>query len=149
MNDKVFFALYFSAFVLYNICFSFYGPLIPYFAEATGQSEGAFSILLVMRGVGFTLGGAIKLCFMKAIDLHKGLGLGCVVAGVGSLLLTLNFHRLWIGSASFFIAIGIFMIDVFGNISVINRSKERKRSSCRLVTPSWESATCLAGSSSV
>ena len=85
MSIKQFFVLFLYLFTqtIYGAVFIYVGSLIPYMAEATGLSESSFTIIVMIRGVGYIIGGFIKLKFMPFFDIHRGLALGCFGSGLG------------------------------------------------------------------
>ena len=127
MEDRAYFLLYYLAFFLSTSCFTAFGVILPFFSASTGRDESEFSILLMMRGAGYVLGGLIKLWCMRKVDLHRGLSIGCLLAGFGCLLLTPSLSMMVVSGGSLIMSVGLFMIEVFGNMSIIKRSEGDER----------------------
>ena len=129
---KTVFALYFASILCYSAIFSSVGPLIPYFSDEAARPQSYFSIILIMRGLGFVLGGFLKLWLMRSLNLHRGLAIGCFLAGMGSLLIDSSYHLIWIACCSLIIAVGLFLIEVFAAVSIIAEAGEQKEACIRV-----------------
>ena len=123
MNGKAYLFIYFITNFVYGATFSSFGPIIPFLSHITHLPESHFTIIFTMRGLGYLIGGFIKHIFFNSFDLHRGMGLGCLGSGIGSLLFLLSQRVLWMGVLSFEISLCLLMIDIFINVSVMERGK--------------------------
>ena len=123
---KAVFALHFLSLLCYSAIFSSVGPLIPYFSDEAARPQSYFSIILIMRGAGFVLGGFLKLWLMRSLNLHRGLAIGCFLTGAGSLVINFSYHIVWIACCSLIIAVGLFLIEVLASVSIMAEAGEQK-----------------------
>ena len=77
-----------------------------------------------MRGIGFILGGLLKMRFMRNIDLHRGLAGSCLSAGIASILFILSFNQLWLALTSLWIATSMCILDICINVCIIRKGEE-------------------------
>lgn len=115
----IFMIAYCFTYIIYGSSFSCLGPLLAFYADASRLPEEEFALMITMRGLGYIIGGFIKLKFLKDLSLHKGMMFGCISAAIGTFLLssTLNSYLLILYSLWF--AISLLFIDVFINICFI------------------------------
>ena len=106
--------------VIYGVLFDSLGPLVPYFSEATNLSESNFSIIFIMRGIGYIGGGFIKLIFMSKLDLHQGMRLSMICAGVGIILFVHTLDRFWMSVWALEFNFSLSIFEIFMNISFMN-----------------------------
>ena len=85
-----------------------------------------------MRGGGYIVGALLKVKLIKNLNFHTGLSLGCILAGVGSFLLTLSYNQLWIGLAALMASMGVFLTEMFSNLSIIRLSGEQAEKYVRI-----------------
>ena len=85
-----------------------------------------------MRGVGFLLGGFVKLKFMSKLDLHKGMGVSCLGTGLGAVFLSLILNRVSLMVTSFIMSINLCFLDIFLNVSILRRGKNNEKTAISL-----------------
>ena len=124
MNKKIYLSIYFITYFAYGILFSSFGPIVPFLSFMTHLPESHFTIIFTMRGLGYLLGGVVKHIFFKSFDFHRGASLGCFGVGIGSLLFVLSQNIVWMGILSLEISICLFLMDIFVNISILERGKD-------------------------
>jgi hypothetical protein len=60
LNHKhVYFLTYASVFIVYGSLTGSIGPMIPFFALATGHDETTYSFIFLSRALGYIIGGLI------------------------------------------------------------------------------------------
>ena len=75
--------------------------------------------MITMRGVGYIIGGLIKLKFLKGLGLHKGMLCGCIGGAITSYLLTTTLNEFIVIGYSFLFAVSLLFIDVYINVCFI------------------------------
>ena len=108
---------------LYINIFDSIGPLIPYYAEATSTPESRFTVITTMRGLGYIIGGIVKVNFMKNVSLNKGLAFNGFGAGILTFLFSLTFNIYLMSILTFLFSMLLMMMEVFMNISVMSLGK--------------------------
>ena len=66
----IYFLAYSYSFVLYGSIITGMGPIIPYFAEATGNSETSFSYIFFVRALGYLAGGSLIKILTQRYSTH-------------------------------------------------------------------------------
>jgi predicted MFS family arabinose efflux permease len=112
--------------VIFGAIYDSYGPLLPYLSEVTGLTESSFTIIFTMRGVGYIIGGVLKLKLMSEIDLHRGLAISCFFGGLSSILLLINLSQFWLGMLSFFLFTCTCLVDIFMHIAILRCGKNKE-----------------------
>ena len=125
MNDKIYVSIYLITNFVYGTLFSSFGPLVPFLSSITQLPESHFTIIFTMRGLGYLLGGFAKHIFFNSFDMHRGMGFGCLGTAIGCCLFTLSLKAIWLAAMCFLISICLFILDIFINVSLMQRGRER------------------------
>ena len=81
-----------------------------------------------MRGLGYVLGGLLKVGLVRDMDLHKGLGLISCTSGVSACAFLLSFTPPWLGVISFLLSVNTCLFDIFINVAILKQAEAKDQS---------------------
>ena len=120
----LFMSFYTLNYIMYGSIFIYLGALIPYYSEEAGVSESEFTILLMAKGIGYILGGFMKVKVLKNIDLHKGLILSNIGSGICSIMMAMTYHKLTLTFITFVSSICLYFTHILVNTAFMRRGSE-------------------------
>ena len=77
-----------------------------------------------MRGLGYILGGIIKLKIFKNTSLHRGMMISCIGASIGLFLLGSTLNKIFLALFALELSISLLLLDVFMNVCFITVGKD-------------------------
>lgn len=90
--------------------------------------ESTFTIIFVMRELGYVVGGLLKVGLVRDMDLHKGLRLISCTSGVSACAFLLSFTPTWLGVISFLLSVNTCLFDIFINIAILKLAQAKDQS---------------------
>ena len=106
--------IFFLTHFTYGMIFNMFGPIIPYLAESTGQTESEFTYIFVLRGVSYLAAGFCQQSFLKDYCLYKRMLISCLVSGISFFFLHLIYPYYLLSS---FVCLIMFFAN--GSIEVL------------------------------
>ena len=117
--------LYYMVNLLQGNLLTSFGPIIPFLAYYTHQSEGHFSYLMMTRGVFFMVACLIKVTLLKNHNnLNQALWMSSFVTGSGIILFTSSFNPFILTVSMMINSIGFCLTDIYLSIGIMAEGKE-------------------------
>lgn len=115
----VYFFAYSYSFVLYGSIITGMGPIIPYFAAATGHAETSFSYIFFVRALGYLVGGSLIKVLAQHYSTHTILMGIELIGGLSLIGSSLSLSTINLAICMFISAACCCMINVVSNMCIL------------------------------
>jgi hypothetical protein len=120
------FAAYSASYLIYGLCLTGLGPLIPYFSENSGIIETEYSFLFSCRSFGM-LGGALALKFIHKhfpLPHHKYMIWASLILFLASALFSCSSSLLFQGVWMSLSAVGYSILEIEVNVCTLKTNPQ-------------------------